>query len=166
VRDQPAGLIRIWNPKLRPQFTQQWNLTLEYQLTNTMSVSAAYVGNKATNLIAPTDWNQPLPGIGPPSTWLPAQQRRPLFSALPLVTAISGTDSWSRSNYHSGQFSARQRFARGLRAYVAGGLDGTAAGPGLWSLDGGWVGLSARGALTRLAFAPSAELVRALATGG
>ncbi|CAN5710611.1 hypothetical protein BH20ACI3_BH20ACI3_03560 [soil metagenome] len=115
VRDQPAGLIRIWNPKLRPQFTQQWNLTLEYQLTNTMSVSAAYVGNKATNLIAPTDWNQPLPGTGPPSTWLPAQQRRPLFSALPLVTATSGTDSWSRSNYHSGQFSARQRFARGLQ---------------------------------------------------
>ncbi|MFN2513800.1 MAG: TonB-dependent receptor domain-containing protein, partial [Pyrinomonadaceae bacterium] len=115
VRDQPAGLIRIWNPKLRPQFTQQWNLTLEHQLTNTMSVSAAYVGNKATNLIAPTDWNQPLPGIGPPSTWLPAQQRRPLFSALPLVTAISGTDSWSRSNYHSGQFSARQRFTRGLQ---------------------------------------------------
>ena len=115
VRDQPAGLIRIWNPKLRPQFTQQWNLTLEYQLTNAMSVSAAYVGNKATNLIAPTDWNQPLPGTGPPSTWLPAQQRRPLFSALPLVTAISGTDSWSRSNYHSGQFSARQRFTRGLQ---------------------------------------------------
>ncbi len=28
VRDQPAGLIRVWNPDLRPQFTQQWNLTL------------------------------------------------------------------------------------------------------------------------------------------
>ncbi len=27
--------IRIWNPDLRPQFTQQWNLTLEYQLSDT-----------------------------------------------------------------------------------------------------------------------------------
>ncbi|MGH9936329.1 MAG: carboxypeptidase regulatory-like domain-containing protein, partial [Blastocatellia bacterium] len=29
VRDRPAGLIRVWDPNLRPQFTQQYNLTLE-----------------------------------------------------------------------------------------------------------------------------------------
>src|SRR5262249_58085695 len=64
VRNQIAGLIRVWDKNLRPQFTQQYNLTLEYQLANTMSVSAAYVGNRATHLVAPTDFNQPFPGTG------------------------------------------------------------------------------------------------------
>ncbi|MCI0338570.1 MAG: TonB-dependent receptor [Acidobacteria bacterium] len=114
VRDRPAGLIRVWDPDLRPQFTQQWNLALEYQPTGTMSLSAAYVGHNATHLVAPTDWNQPLPGTGDPATWIPFQRRRPLFSVLPDVTQISGTGSWSVSRYHALQVNARQRYARGF----------------------------------------------------
>ncbi|HEY7499546.1 MAG TPA: TonB-dependent receptor [Vicinamibacterales bacterium] len=114
VRDQPSGLIRVWNPDLRPQFTQQWNMTFEYQLTPASSATIGYVGHKATHLVAPTDWNQPLPGTGPASTWIPFQQRRPLFSVLPAVTQISGTDSWAISNYNALQASARQRYSRGL----------------------------------------------------
>jgi hypothetical protein len=114
LRDTPSGLIRIWNPDVRPQFTQQWNLTGEMQLSSTTSASLAYVGHRATHLIAPTDFNQPVPGVGNPSTWLPAQQRRPLFGVLPLVTAISGTDSWSISNYHALQASMRRRLSKGL----------------------------------------------------
>jgi carboxypeptidase family protein len=114
ARDKPFGQLRIWNPDLRPQFTQQWNLTLEYQLFKSTSVSAAYVGHWATHLIAPTDINQPLPGTGPASTWLPPQNRRPLFSLYPDVTQTSVTDSWSISKYHSLQMSARHRLSRGL----------------------------------------------------
>ncbi|MCI0388299.1 MAG: TonB-dependent receptor [Acidobacteria bacterium] len=114
VRNQPAGNIRVWNPDLRPQFTQQWNLSLEYQLTRETSVTAAYVGHKATHLVAPTDWNQPLPGTGSPNTWLPAQQRRPLFGPLPLVGQISGTDSWAISNYNALQVGVRQRLTKGF----------------------------------------------------
>jgi hypothetical protein len=114
VRNTPSGQIRVWNPHVRPQFTQQWNITTEYQLFKETSLSLGYVGHKATHLIAPTDWNQPLPGTGPPSTWLPTQQRRPLYSVLPLVTFISGTDSWAISDYHSLQASLRQRLSKGL----------------------------------------------------
>lgn len=114
VRDVPAGLIRVWDPNLRPQFTQQWNLTLEYQLFKNTAISAAYVGHNATHLVAPTDWNQPLPGTGNPSTWLPFQQRRPLYGVLPLVTQISGTASWSVSRYNGLQVSARQRMTKGF----------------------------------------------------
>jgi hypothetical protein len=114
VRNVPSGLIRVWNPDLRPQFTQQWNVALEYQLTGSTSVTAAYVGHKATHLVAPTDWNQALPGTGPPSTWAPLNTRRPLYSVLPLVTNISGTDSWGRSNYNGLQVSARQRLTKGF----------------------------------------------------
>jgi hypothetical protein len=108
VRNQIAGLIRVWDPNLRPQFTQQYNLTLEYQLANTMSVSAAYVGNRATHLVAPTDFNQPFPGTGD------FNLRRPLSGVLPLVTQISGTASWAISNYNAMQLNLRQRFGRGL----------------------------------------------------
>ncbi|MFN0122780.1 MAG: carboxypeptidase regulatory-like domain-containing protein [Blastocatellia bacterium] len=124
VRNIPSGLIRVWNPDLRPQFTQQWNLTMEYQLSNSMSVSAGYVGHNATHLVAPTDWNQPLPGQGPAfrtnpdgSTailWSNFNLRRPLYNVLPLVTQISGTDTWARSNYHALQVMARQRLTKGF----------------------------------------------------
>ena len=116
VRDKPAGLIRVWDPNLRPQFTQQYNLTLEYQLTNSTSISAAYVGNRATHLIAPTDFNQPLPGPAnvAPAQWAPLQTRRPLYATLPLVTQISGTASWGISNYNALQINLRQRSSRGL----------------------------------------------------
>ena len=114
AKDKPFGQLRIWNPDLRPQFTQQWNLTLEHQLFKSTSVSAAYVGHWATHLVAPTDINQPLPGTGPASGWIAAQLRRPLYSLYPDVTQTSVTDSWSISKYHSLQVSGRQRFARGL----------------------------------------------------
>ena len=114
VRDKPAGQLRIWDPNLRPQFTQQWNLTLEYELFQNTSLSAAYVGHFATHLVAPTDVNQPLPGTGPAATWIPAQNRRPLYSIYPDVTQTSVTDSWAVSRYHSLQVSVRQRYSRGL----------------------------------------------------
>jgi carboxypeptidase family protein len=109
-----AGQIRVWDPNLRPQFTQQYNLALEYQLNNATSVSAAYVGHRAAHLVAPTDWNQPLPDPGPPSTWRPLDARRPLAGVRPGVTQISGTESWAVSNYNSLQISARQRSSKGL----------------------------------------------------
>lgn len=121
TRDQISGQIRVWNPNLRPQFTQQWNLTFEYQLTNSTSLSTAYVGHKATHLVAPTDYNQPLPDPGPVSTWRPIQQRRPLarFPNLALVTQVSGTDSWARSNYNALQVFGRQRLVRGAEFLVS-----------------------------------------------
>ncbi len=119
VRTTPAGNIRVWNPDVRPQFTQQWNLALEYQLGRATSISAAYVANKATHLVAPTDWNQPLPGTGDPSTWASLNSRRPFFAAFPLVTQISGTDTWARSNYNALQVSVRQRQMKGFEFLIS-----------------------------------------------
>ncbi|MCI0722847.1 MAG: TonB-dependent receptor, partial [Acidobacteria bacterium] len=114
VRDQPAGIIRIWDPKIRPQFTQQWNFALEYALNSTTSLTAGYVAHRATHLVNPRDFNQPLPGTGAPPTWLPLQQRRPLYPTRPLVTAVGGTDSSATSDYHSFQASARKRLDKGF----------------------------------------------------
>ena len=114
-----AGQVRYWNPDLRPAFIQQYNLSLEYQFFPTFSLTAAYVGEKGTHLINPREYNQPLPGVGPLSTWAPAIQRQPEYKVLPLVTNISGTDSSSTMNYNSLQVSGRKRFSHGLSFQAA-----------------------------------------------
>jgi hypothetical protein len=73
-----------------------------------------YVGHHASHLVAPVEGNQPLPGVGDPSTWAPLGTRRPLIEELPLVTTIATTMSPARSNYNALQASIRQRSWNGL----------------------------------------------------
>ena len=112
--DRPSGQLRAWDPNLRPQFTQQWNMFAEYLLGSKSSINIGYVGNKSKYLVTPIEGNQPLPGTGDPSTWLPLQQRRPLFQYNPLITNISTTASRGRADYHALQTSFRQRLVNGL----------------------------------------------------
>ncbi|MBC8167707.1 MAG: TonB-dependent receptor, partial [Bryobacteraceae bacterium] len=74
-----AGNIRTWDPDLRPQFTQQRNVSVEYLLSGNLVVSAGYVSQRATHTIVARDRNQPLPGPSNvnPSQWVSAQLRRP-----------------------------------------------------------------------------------------
>jgi hypothetical protein len=112
--DRASGQVRAWDPELRPQFTQQWNLFAEYLIGSRSSINIGYVGNDATHLVTPIDGNQPLPGTGDPSTWLPVQQRRPLYQFNPLITSISTTASRGRSNYNALQTTFKQRLWNGL----------------------------------------------------
>ena len=105
---------RAWDQNLRPQFTQQYNATLEYQLSNSTSMSAAYVGQLGTHLVVPHEANNPLPGTGPVSTWAPANDRRPLFGPLPNVSNIALTEGSARMSYNALQASVRRRFSGGL----------------------------------------------------
>jgi hypothetical protein len=112
--DRPSGQVRAWDPDLRPQFTQQWNVFVEYLIGSSSSINIGYVGNNATELVTPIDGNQPLPGTGDPSTWLPVQQRRPLYRFNPDIQSISTTASRGRSNYNALQTTFKQRFWNGL----------------------------------------------------
>ncbi len=116
--DQPSGQVRAWDPNLRPQFTQQWNVFGEYLLTSSMSANVGYVGHDAKHLVTPVEGNQPLPGVGDPATWAPLNTRRPLYATAPLITNISTTASRGRSDYNGLQASLRQRASRGLE-YLA-----------------------------------------------
>jgi hypothetical protein len=112
--DQPSGQVRAWDPQLRPQVTQQWNFFIEHLLRQSTSLSLGYAGHHAEQLVTPVEGNQPLPGAGPPETWLPLQQRRPLYAVAPQITNVSTTASRGRSNYNALQSSLRQRLASGL----------------------------------------------------
>jgi hypothetical protein len=112
--DRASGQVRAWDPNLRPQFTQQWNLFVEYLLGTRSSINVGYVGSKSDHLVTPIEGNQPLPGTGDPATWLPVQQRRPLYAFNPLITNISTTASGGRGNYNALQTSFKQRLWQGL----------------------------------------------------
>ena len=112
--DRPSGQLRAWDPDIRPQLTHQWNLFGEYLLGSRSSINIGYVGSDSKYIIMTIDANQPLPGTGPPSTWLPAQQRRPLYPFNPDITNMIETTSRGIANYHALQTTFKQRLWHGL----------------------------------------------------
>ena len=115
ARDQVSGQPRAWDPNLRPQFTQQWNLFAEYRLTSRMSAQVGYVGHHATQPgHARSRATSRCRARATPRPGRRSTRRRPLFAALPLVTNISTTASRGRSDYKALQASVRQRDWKGL----------------------------------------------------
>lgn len=111
---RPTGNVRAYDPNLRPQFSQQWNTFVEYQVSSSMSAQVGYVGHHAQYLVTPVEGNQALAGVGDPATWAPKNTRRPLFGAQPLITTIATTAARGGSRHHSLQASVRQRSSRGV----------------------------------------------------
>ena len=106
--------MRAYDPDLRPQFTQQWNTFVEYQLTSTMSAQVGYVGHHATHLVTPVEGNQALPGVGDPSTWAPKNTRRPsVRRAAAHHDHCDDARLGGGSKYNSMQASVRQRLSGG-----------------------------------------------------
>jgi hypothetical protein len=105
---------RAWDLNLRPQFTSQYNFTLEYLLGPGTSASVAYVGQRGTHLVVPHEANQPLPGSGPASTWTALNTRRPLAKVLPNLGNIALTESSGTMGYNALQTSVRHRLSKGF----------------------------------------------------
>jgi hypothetical protein len=111
----PGTLYRIFAPELRPQLTKQWNIFVERKLTDSLSGQIGYVGSRSDHMVVPFDFNQPEPDPGPPSTWRPLAERRPLHALNPnLDTQTSGTNSIGVGAYDALQASVRQRPTDGL----------------------------------------------------
>jgi outer membrane receptor protein involved in Fe transport len=114
-----------------------WNVTVQHQLTNTLSVEAAYVGNRGTNVFAGNgpgyDPNQPtIVGCAGPgcTTGVPQVQRRPFYNKFSYPGFIDPTtggtlmccsDSLNylgnnaSSNYNALQVKVDKRFTHGLQ---------------------------------------------------
>ncbi|PYQ12860.1 MAG: hypothetical protein DMF80_18220 [Acidobacteria bacterium] len=114
VNGGPGTLFRIFPKDLRPQLTKQWNVFVERKLTDSLSGQVGYVGSRASHMVVPFDFNQPLPGTGPPDTWAPLDQRRPLYHLNPDIGVTSGTNSIGVGAYDALQASLRQRPTEGL----------------------------------------------------
>jgi hypothetical protein len=134
-------------PHIRPTFQRlpeldAWNATVQHQITSTMSLEVAYIGNKGTHVFAgdgPT-YNVNSPAIGPGITdpitgafvpVTPLVQRRPFynrFSYPGFIDPTTGTTLMccstdqnnylgndASSNYNAAQVEVTKRFSHGFQ---------------------------------------------------
>jgi outer membrane receptor protein involved in Fe transport len=93
-----------------------WNVTVQHQLTNSISVEAAYVGNKGTHVFAGNDpnenFNQPtLVGFGT----LSQNQRRPFFNRFGWTQEVFQYCNCSDNHYDALQVKLTKRFTQGYQ---------------------------------------------------
>lgn len=111
----PDGVFaRALPDKQRLPSVDAYNATLQYQLTPSMAVEAAYVGNKGTHVFAGDgpqfDVNQPtLKGFGT----VPRQQRQPLFNQFGWTQQIDYFCNCADNRYDAAQFKLTRRFGNG-----------------------------------------------------
>jgi Carboxypeptidase regulatory-like domain len=94
-----------WDATFRNARVQQWNLTLQRQVSKSLIVSAAYVGSKGNHLESTRELN---PGVFGPAGNL--QQRR----VFPNFTGIAVTSAEGNMTYHSMQLSTNKRLSGGV----------------------------------------------------
>lgn len=64
--------VRATSPNYVLPYTQQWNLSIQRQLTNTFLLDVSYVGTKSTHLLGIVDINEVYPGLAFSSGVIPA----------------------------------------------------------------------------------------------
>jgi len=95
----PDGVFARFRPlKMQLPTLDSWNLAIQHQVTNTMSVEVAYVGNKGTHVFS---GNGPAVNINQPSlsgftAGVPQNDRKPFFSGM-STTGITDAVSYAKS---------------------------------------------------------------------
>jgi hypothetical protein len=92
-------------------YVQHYSLSIERQLTSTLTVQGAYVGNASRKLLYQRDANAPIYTPGR-STAGNVNQRRPYLPAA--FAQVAHVVSGSNAHYDSLQLTVRQRLARGF----------------------------------------------------
>jgi outer membrane receptor protein involved in Fe transport len=112
----PDGVFtRALPDKQRLPTVDAYNFTVQYQLTDTVSVDAAYVGNKGTHVFAgdgpAIDANQAtLVGFGT----IPRNNRRTFFNRFGWTQGIDYFCNCADNRYDSAQFKVTKRFSNGF----------------------------------------------------
>jgi hypothetical protein len=111
-----TGIIR----NLRNPYYQRWSFTIQRELANQWVIDIGYVGSKGTRLFVNERLNPQVPtGLrgavpaGFDNRWTVSPRLDPL-SGNRLIRTNGGD-----SNYHSGQFEVKRRWANGLRLGAA-----------------------------------------------
>ena len=117
----PSGLpnnVVLYIPRdSRTAYIQNWQLSLQRELTSNMFIDVAYVGDHALKMVLLADANQARP-LTPAELALPPAQRPTLDARRPIrgFRSISAVLPEAFSNYHALQFKFERRFSKGLYA--------------------------------------------------
>lgn len=112
-----GATLRVWDPNIRPAVSNQWNLTLQYQLDSTTTVQAAYVGQRATHLMVPMPYFQKV--LNSNGTVSPTEYLAGNPTLLSEIGQISGTATIGNQDYEGLQMQVRKRLSSGLEYTVA-----------------------------------------------
>ena len=99
----------------RSPYIQNWQLSIQRELTSNMLIDIAYVGNHALKQVLLADVNQARP-LTAAELALPAAQRPTLDQRRPIqgFRSISGVLPAAFSNYNALQIKFERRFSKGL----------------------------------------------------
>jgi hypothetical protein len=109
--------LRVWDPNVRPAVANQWNFTGQQQLTQSMTLTVAYVGQRSTHLMVAMPYFQKV--LNPNGTVSPTQYLAGNPSLLADIGQISGTSSIGSQTYESLQTTLNRRLSSGLQASVS-----------------------------------------------
>ena len=99
--------------RYRVPLTQFWNAAVQRQITPTMAVNVAYVGNVGRHIFVNANQNQAVPGPGD------FNSRRRFYPQFGLSQGIYSDCNCDNSTYHSLQAQWTQHQARGLDFIVS-----------------------------------------------
>jgi hypothetical protein len=97
----PSALT--YDPSLTSSYAQNWNFSVQQEISGEVVLTAAYVGTRGVHLLGSRDINQPFPS-----------PRQPNPRPLPFFSDINQIESSFDSVYHSLQLAAQCRFQEGL----------------------------------------------------
>jgi hypothetical protein len=116
----PAGLVDPANfststtrtnytpPDYRTSYVQSWHFTVQRELTKSLVMDVAYVGNRSNGLMILADYNQARPNN--PGENLPILQRRP----IPNFDYIQISYGGGFATYHGLQVKLEKRYSAGV----------------------------------------------------
>jgi hypothetical protein len=115
--DPFAGAIfYVWDKTVQPALDQEWNLSMQQEVTPTTTFQLGYVAQKADHLMVPMPYLQKQLVNGVATTPFYFQGNPGLINDL---SNVSGTASVGYMRYNSLQAVLQQRIAHGLAGQVA-----------------------------------------------
>ena len=118
-----GALFRMWDPHVQPAVTDQWNLTIQQQLSNNTTFQIGYVGQHGTHLMVPMPYLQkqllPNSACAKPPCTLPSLYLSGNPALQSDLSQISGTASVGSMRYNALQAVLQKRYSTGLQFQVA-----------------------------------------------
>ena len=117
-----GGTFNVYPQNIQPAYVQEWNLTLEYALTNTASLQAGYLGESGQHIEDYGNVNQYLVNGDPTSAPFYNNQYIGINAIDPSVSIGSNslliTESRAKMNFNALESTLRQRLSHGLEFSV------------------------------------------------
>jgi hypothetical protein len=111
-----GAIMYVWDKTVQPAMDQQWNLTLQQEISPTMTFQVGYVAQKADHLMVPMPYLQKQLINGVATTPFYFNNNPALINVL---SNVSGTASVGYMNYNALQAVLQKRLANGLEGQVA-----------------------------------------------